>query len=83
MSSNEVHWVVTRRENTEVLDLSLGQPVYVRHCSSCHSVDRSGSRSSGFPSLVALDQKMPKTELREVISQRKGDDAQFSTTYRQ
>ncbi|HLU88796.1 MAG TPA: PQQ-binding-like beta-propeller repeat protein [Cyclobacteriaceae bacterium] len=72
VNSNEVPWVVTLRENTELSDVSLGQSVYVQSCSSCHRVERSGSPSSGFPSLIGLKDNMQKPELREVITKGKG-----------
>lgn len=72
VNSNEVPWVVTLRENTELSDISLGQSVYMQSCSSCHRVERSGSPSSGFPSLVGLKDNMQKPELQEVISKGKG-----------
>ena len=72
VNSNEVPWVVTLRENTAVQDISVGHATYVRHCSSCHSVDRSGSPASGFPSLTSLKQKMEKPALKEVIVKGKG-----------
>jgi len=72
VNSNEVPWIVTIKSNKGLDNMSLGQSIYVRNCSSCHGVDRFGNPASGFPSLSAIKERVKKTDVQEIISKGKG-----------
>ena len=72
VNSNEVPWIVTIKSNKGLANMSLGQSVYVRNCSSCHGVDKFGNTASGFPSLSAINGRIKKTEFLDIISKGRG-----------
>src|SRR5690606_33885591 len=57
VNSNEVPWIVTLMRNSNIAGMSIGHSVYVKNCSSCHGVDRTGNPASGFPTLIALEKR--------------------------
>lgn len=72
VNSNEVPWIVTIKSNTGLANMSLGQSIYVRNCSSCHGVDRFGNPASGFPSLSAINERIKKRDVQDIISKGRG-----------
>ena len=72
VNSNEVPWIVTIKSNAGLANMSKGQSLYVRNCSSCHGVDRLGNPLSGFPSLSTLKKTTKKVTVQEIISSGKG-----------
>lgn len=72
VNSNEVPWIVTLMRNSTISGMSVGHAVYVKNCSSCHGVDRTGNPASGFPSLMALEKRFKKEEVKAIVSKGKG-----------
>ena len=72
VNSNDVPWIVTIKSNAGHANMSRGQSLYVRNCSSCHGVDRFGNPASGFPSLSALKNRIKKEEFQQIVASGKG-----------
>lgn len=52
--------------------LPLGEGVYNKYCVTCHQPDRKGLAASGYPSLVDIQLRKGKDEVRGIITQGKG-----------
>jgi quinoprotein glucose dehydrogenase len=73
VNSNEMAWIMEMEKAGEPGEgLAPGAAVYNRYCLVCHQKDRAGLAASGFPSLLNLDERLKKQEVRTIITQGKG-----------
>ncbi|HMB62028.1 MAG TPA: pyrroloquinoline quinone-dependent dehydrogenase [Eudoraea sp.] len=73
VNSNEMPWMLQMRvADKSIGDLPMGQGIYHKYCTTCHQADRNGLESSGFPSLVDLQLRKEKAEVRSIIREGKG-----------
>ncbi|MEX2234933.1 MAG: PQQ-binding-like beta-propeller repeat protein [Cyclobacteriaceae bacterium] len=74
LNSNEMGWLISLNEAKPGGNnlVSPGQQVYAQHCSSCHGPERKGNASSGYPSLVNLNNRLQRDHVLNVIAKGKG-----------
>lgn len=81
INANEMPWLfsltVTKVSSAHG-KLSEGNVLYNRHCVSCHGKDLKGSETSGFPSLVAVNERMKQEDILRLIDNGKGMMPGFS-----
>ena len=51
---------------------TTGMRLYSQYCALCHQQNRQGLEASGFPSLLALADRLPKKEAMQIIKNGKG-----------
>ena len=52
--------------------------LYNLQCASCHGADRKGSHDGAYPSLLAVGKRLPKAEIRKVLTNGRGMMPSFS-----
>ncbi len=75
MNSNEMAWLISLNSTVteeELAGQSTGQRLYNLNCVMCHGGERKGSPSSGFPSLVEIQDRMDKEKMRNIIEHGQG-----------
>ena len=73
VNSNEMAWNLRIAIEDKIEDgTPLGQATYSKYCMSCHQSNRKGVAASGFPSLIDLQLKKNKTEVKNIVTNGKG-----------
>ncbi|MDT0645875.1 PQQ-binding-like beta-propeller repeat protein [Zunongwangia sp. F260] len=75
VNSNEMAWRISLNPTItkeELAEQSFGQRLYTMNCAMCHGNDRTGSPSSGFPSLVNIESRRDKKQIRNIIEHGQG-----------
>lgn len=75
VNANEMAWIFTLSptpKEEELTGLSPGRKTYVQYCSSCHGNELKGNTASGYPSLVDITKKHPRSYISRVITGGKG-----------
>lgn len=74
INSNEMGWLIALNERKPSVEniVSPGQQVYAMHCSVCHGPERKGNASSGYPSLVDVNNRFERNHVVDVITKGKG-----------
>lgn len=72
INSNEMPWILTMVDvdGTEN-EVSKIQKTYTLNCAPCHGIDRMGDQHA-FPSLVKIEGKYSREEVRKIINSGKG-----------
>ena len=74
VNSNEMGWLIAlneRKPSTENI-VAPGHQVYAMHCSVCHGPERMGNASSGYPSLIDVNNRFERSHVLDVITKGKG-----------
>lgn len=75
VNSNEMPWILTMVEIQSKGNLTGregGAQLYVKDCASCHGIDRQGDEAGVYPSLIDVDQRLSRAEVRQVIETGRG-----------
>lgn len=73
VNANEMAWNLQLEPQKEIAeDTPMGQAAYQKYCMTCHQVDRKGLEASGFPSLIDIQLRKEKNEVKEIIVNGKG-----------
>ncbi|UBZ05584.1 PQQ-binding-like beta-propeller repeat protein [Salegentibacter mishustinae] len=75
VNSNEMAWRISLNPTVteeELAGQSHGQRLYTMNCVMCHGEDRTGSPASGFPSLVDIESRRDKKQIRSIIEHGQG-----------
>lgn len=72
VNSNEMAWFLQMRPSGAYEAKSAGESVYNKYCVICHQSDRSGVPASGYPSLMALEERKTLAEIETLIQSGKG-----------
>ncbi len=75
VNANDVPWIFTMVDaprQDELAHLSPGQRLYTVNCIGCHGPELKGNARSGYPSLVAINQRRDRPYVTEIISHGKG-----------
>ncbi len=75
VNSNEMPWILTMVEISSKGNLTArkgGAQLYVKDCASCHGIDRAGDEAGMYPSLVDLDERLSKEEVKQIIETGRG-----------
>lgn len=72
VNSNETPWLISLGKKEDKEAKLTGAGVYRSNCAVCHSTDRKGSPSAGFPSLVDIGKRRTDEEMMSTISHGKG-----------
>ena len=73
VNSNEMAWIMKMAEDDgKGNGLPLGEGVYNAYCMTCHQTDREGLVASGYPSLLDLQFKKDKAEVKAIITNGRG-----------
>lgn len=73
VNANEMAWNLQIGPQDKIAeDTPMGQAAYQKYCVTCHQTDRKGLEASGFPSLLDLQLRKEKTEVKEIITNGKG-----------
>jgi quinoprotein glucose dehydrogenase len=74
INSNESSWLINLDKEKPAKNdfISPGQQLYTAQCSTCHGDKRQGNLSSGFPSLVNLNNKFQRDHVLNVITKGRG-----------
>ena len=51
--------------------LSLGASTYMANCAMCHAPDMKGDKTGTYPSLIGVQNKYPKSEIKNIIENGK------------
>lgn len=81
VNANEMAWLFSLSETPkadELTHLSPGQRLYTTYCVACHGAERKGNPSSGYPSLVNIDQRRDREYVSRLITSGKGMMPGFS-----
>ena len=72
INSNEMAWFLQMRSNDDKGEkLTAGERIYRQNCAVCHMTNRSGSQASGYPSLLAIETRLSKKNIYNIITQGK------------
>lgn len=81
VNANEMAWLFslspTPKED-ELAHLSPGKRLYTTNCIACHRADLKGNPSSGFPSLVKVEERRDRAYVSKLITSGKGMMPGFS-----
>ena len=74
VNSNEMAWFLSIEETKEstLKESTLGEQMYLQHCSVCHQKDLGGLEASGAPSLINLEERFERDSLVDYITRGKG-----------
>lgn len=75
INSNEMACVFSLSKNTTTQSsnsMSFGERLYAINCESCHRPDRKGIPSSGYPSLINLQDRLSKEDVGTIVQRGKG-----------
>jgi quinoprotein glucose dehydrogenase len=75
VNSNEMAWILSMVEapkKKELSELTIGEKTYKISCSSCHGADRKGNPESNYPSLIAIEKKLDRASITNLINGGKG-----------
>jgi quinoprotein glucose dehydrogenase len=75
VNANEVPCIITMvriEQGKESTDAALGRVLYQQNCVACHGVDRRGDPERQIPSLIGLETRKPRDEVKRVITAGKG-----------
>ncbi|MCL6217026.1 PQQ-binding-like beta-propeller repeat protein [Zunongwangia pacifica] len=75
VNSNEMAWRISLNPTIteeELAGQTFGQRLYTMNCVMCHGEDRTGSPASGFPSLVNIESRRDKAQIRNIIEHGQG-----------
>jgi len=74
VNANEMPWILQLNKTNTIINksLSVGNQLYIKHCSTCHKPNLSGDVNSGYPSLKRIGTKRDRTYLQKIISGGKG-----------
>ena len=73
INSNEMAWFLQMRTNDDKGEkLTAVERIYRQNCAVCHMTNRSGSRASGYPSLLAIKTRLSEKNIHNIIMQGKG-----------
>jgi quinoprotein glucose dehydrogenase len=82
VNANEMAWIqtmVATPKQDALANLSNGEKVYVKYCTTCHGEDRKGNPKSNYPSLIDIEKRHDKAYLAQIISNGKGMMPGFTT----
>ena len=72
-NSNEMAWLLQMRISDDKFEkLTVGERIYRQNCAVCHMTNRSGSQASGYPSLLAVKNRLTDKNIHNIIMQGKG-----------
>lgn len=75
VNANEMPWILTMVE-TQVpegqVPLSSGQQIFNQICAACHGIDRQGDPTRTIPSLVGVETRLKKADVRGLLTTGKG-----------
>mgnify|MGYP000084209775 FL=1 len=77
INSNEMGWI-QKMERVKAISQNPGEKAYQTYCISCHGADKKGNPLSGYPSLVDISSKRPKSHIQQMINNGKGMMPGFS-----
>lgn len=75
VNSNEMAWRISLNPTIteeELAEQSFGQRLYTMNCAMCHGNDRAGSPASGFPSLINIESRRDKKQIRNIVEHGQG-----------
>ena len=73
INSNEMAWLLQMRISDDKDEkLTVGERIYRQNCAVCHMTNRSGSQASGYPSLLAINNRLTEKNIHNIIMQGKG-----------
>ena len=73
INSNEMAWFLEMRTNNKKGEKMIaGKRIYRQNCAVCHMTNRSGSKASGYPSLLAIKARLSENNIHDIIVQGKG-----------
>lgn len=75
INANEMAWLFSlTKASTESGESNItpGNVLYNNYCIACHGADKKGNPASGFPSLVAVKQKVKRPEIMRLINNGRG-----------
>jgi quinoprotein glucose dehydrogenase len=63
---NEIPWILQMVETRRADGTAIprGERDFLIHCAACHGIDRKGFPLAGFPSLIDVDQRRTRDEVR-------------------
>ncbi|MBR9775356.1 MAG: PQQ-binding-like beta-propeller repeat protein [Cytophagales bacterium] len=71
VNANEMPWILTMVP-TNSGKRSLGNVAYLTNCAMCHGPEKGGDETGAYPSLLALDKRLARAEVSEMIKNGKG-----------
>ena len=75
VNGNEMPWILTMVEIGAKGGLTArkgGAQLFVKDCASCHGIDLEGDEAGVYPSLVDIEQRMSREEVRSIIETGRG-----------
>lgn len=75
VNANEMAWIFTLSstpKEEELSGLTAGRKTYVQYCASCHGNELKGNPASGYPSLIDVAKRHPRSYISRVIKGGKG-----------
>ena len=76
VNANEVAWYLSlsksKKTTNEQQNLSAGALLYQNNCSGCHGTNQQGNPASGYPSLVNIQSRVPRSGIYQLISNGRG-----------
>src|SRR5206468_2538223 len=73
VNANEMAWVLTMVEVAPAAAAaSAGERLYLRHCASCHGLDRRGAPQQAAPAVVELAGRFHAPDLVTLLEKGKG-----------
>ncbi|MDQ1089931.1 PQQ-binding-like beta-propeller repeat protein [Siphonobacter sp. SORGH_AS_1065] len=75
VNANEMAWLFSLSptpKSDELTHLSPGQRLYTTHCVACHGPNRQGNPTSGYPSLINIQERRDRAFVTKIITNGKG-----------
>jgi quinoprotein glucose dehydrogenase len=71
VNANEMPWILTMVP-TSSGKVSLGNSSYLSHCAMCHGPELKGDITGAYPSLIDLDKRLKRDQVKALINNGKG-----------